>query len=75
MTEMRVIAIDGAAGSGKSTLAQALASGSKRRYFSLDDLDVVNAARRDPELLVGERPRVVVEADELGGLDQGPAVE
>jgi len=44
--------VTGARQTGKSTLAQELAPG-KRRYFSLDDLDVADAARRDPELLVG----------------------
>ncbi len=42
----------GARQTGKSTLAQALAPG-ERRFLSLDDLDVMDAARRDPELLVG----------------------
>jgi predicted AAA+ superfamily ATPase len=37
---------------GKTTLVQHLTPG-KRRYHSLDDLDALDAARRDPELLVG----------------------
>ena len=49
---MPAVVVTGARQTGKSTLAQQLAPG-KRRYFSLDDLDVVDAARRDPELLVG----------------------
>ena len=49
---MPAVVVTGARQTGKSTLAQELAPG-KRRYFSLDDLDVVDAARRDPELLVG----------------------
>lgn len=41
---------------GTSTLAQRLVPG-RRSYHSLDDLDVLDAARRDPEALVGrERP-------------------
>jgi predicted AAA+ superfamily ATPase len=49
---MPAVVVTGARQTGKSTLAQGLAPG-KRRYFSLDDLDVSDAARRDPELLVG----------------------
>ncbi|MDQ2694267.1 MAG: AAA family ATPase, partial [Pseudomonadota bacterium] len=49
---MPAVVVTGARQTGKSTLAQALAPGG-RRYFSLDDLDVVEAARRDPDLLVG----------------------
>ncbi len=49
---MPAVVVTGARQTGKSTLARALAPG-ERRYFSLDDLDVVDAARRDPELLVG----------------------
>lgn len=49
---MPAVVVTGARQTGKSTLAQALGFG-ERRYFSLDDLDVVDASRRDPELLVG----------------------
>jgi hypothetical protein len=49
---MPAVVITGARQTGKSTLAQALAPG-KRRFFSLDDLDVVDAARRDPDVLLG----------------------
>ena len=49
---MPAVVVTGARQTGKSTLAQALAPG-KRRFFSLDDLDVVDVARRDPEALVG----------------------
>jgi len=48
---MPAVVVTGARQTGKSTLAQALVPG--RRYFSLDDLDVVDAARRDPAALVG----------------------
>jgi len=37
---------------GKSTLVEHLLPGA-RRYATLDDLDVLDAARRDPEVLVG----------------------
>ncbi len=49
---MPAVVVTGARQTGKSTLAQDLAPGA-RRYFSLDDLDVVDAARRDPGVLVG----------------------
>src|SRR5213593_4696244 len=49
---MPAVVLTGARQTGKSTLAQGLAPG-RRRFLSLDDLDVVDAARRDPEALVG----------------------
>jgi hypothetical protein len=52
LSVMPAVVVTGARQTGKSTLAQELAP-SGRRYFSLDDLDVVDAARRDPEALLG----------------------
>ncbi len=49
---MPAVVVIGARQTGKSTLAQQLAPG-RRRFLSLDDLDVVDAARRDPDMLVG----------------------
>jgi uncharacterized protein len=49
---MPAVVITGARQSGKSTLVEKLVSGT-RRYATLDDLDVLDAARRDPEALVG----------------------
>lgn len=49
---MPAVVITGARQTGKSTLAEQLVRG-KRRYATLDDLDVLDAARRDPEILVG----------------------
>jgi predicted AAA+ superfamily ATPase len=49
---MPAVVVTGARQTGKSTLVQDLAPGG-RRYFSLDDLDVRDAARRDPEALLG----------------------
>lgn len=49
---MPAVVVTGARQTGKSTLAAELVAG-KRRYASLDDLDVLDAARRDPETLLG----------------------
>jgi predicted AAA+ superfamily ATPase len=49
---MPAVVLTGARQTGKSTLAEHL-TGSVRRYRSLDDFDVLDAARRDPEALVG----------------------
>ena len=57
---MPAAVITGPRQAGKSTLAQEL-SPQPRRYFSLDDLDVVDAARRDPELLVGGSQPVTID--------------
>ena len=53
---MPAVVVTGARQTGKSTLVQKLAPGN-RSYFSLDDLDVVDAARRDPDALVGGSSR------------------
>ena len=53
---MPAVVVTGARQTGKSTLAQELAPG-PRQFLSLDDLDVLDTARRDPEaLLEGDRP-------------------
>lgn len=49
---MPAVIVTGARQTGKSTLARELTPG-PRRYYTLDDLDVVDAARRDPETLLG----------------------
>jgi predicted AAA+ superfamily ATPase len=49
---MPAVVVTGARQTGKSTLVETLVPGG-RRYASLDDLDVLDAARRDPELLLG----------------------
>jgi predicted AAA+ superfamily ATPase len=49
---MPAVVVTGARQAGKSTLAQTLAPGD-RRFVSLDDLEVAEMARRDPEALVG----------------------
>jgi uncharacterized protein len=49
---MPAVVLTGARQTGKSTLVSELVRGA-RRYATLDDLDVLDAARRDPEALVG----------------------
>lgn len=49
---MPAVVVTGAHQTGKSTLAEQLVAGD-RRYRTLDDFDVLAAARRDPEALVG----------------------
>jgi hypothetical protein len=49
---MPAVVVTGARQTGKSTLVEHLVPG-ERRYATLDDLDVLDAARRDPEVLVG----------------------
>jgi len=49
---MPALVVTGPRQAGKSTLVQRLAPG-KRRYRTLDDLDVLDAAQRDPEALLG----------------------
>ena len=49
---MPAVVLTGARQTGKSTLAEELIPG-KRRYATLDDLDVFDAATRDPDTLVG----------------------
>ena len=57
---MPAVVVTGARQTGKSTLAEALVPGT-RRYATLDDLDVVDAARRDPEALVGGKQAVTLD--------------
>lgn len=53
---MPAVVVTGARQTGKSTLARDLVLG-RRRFLSLDDLDVVDEARRDPaSLLEGPMP-------------------
>ena len=68
MRVMPAVVVAGARQTGKSTLARALgrspqadasvqAANDARRYLSLDDLDVLDLARRDPDALVrGSHP-------------------
>src|SRR5438309_1764610 len=57
---MPAVVVIGARQTGKSTLVQELTPG-ERRFLSLDDLDVADLARRDPETLVGGKPVILDE--------------
>lgn len=49
---MPAVVVTGARQTGKSTLAASLTPG-RRRYLTLDELDVLELARSDPEALIG----------------------
>lgn len=57
---MPAVVVTGARQTGKSTLAKELTPG-KRTFFTLDDLDVLDSARRDPEALVGRDHPVTID--------------
>lgn len=57
---MPAVVVTGARQAGKSTLAQELTSGN-RRFITLDDFDALDAARRDPEILVGGAEPVTID--------------
>jgi hypothetical protein len=65
---MPAVVLTGARQTGKSTLVEKLVAG-ERRYRSLDDFDVRDAARRDPEaLLGGDDPLTLDEVQREPGL-------
>ena len=65
---MPAVVVTGARQTGKSTLAEHLVEGA-RRFHSLDDFDVLDAARRDPEALVGgAQPVTIDEVQRAPGL-------
>lgn len=57
-----VVVLTGARQTGKSTLIRELLPGSGRDYRTLDDIDVVERAQREPEALIGSpRPMTIDE--------------
>lgn len=60
LSAMPVVVVSGARQAGKSTLVRTLAD-KRRRYWSLDDLDVRDAARRDPQQLLGGDAPVILD--------------
>jgi predicted AAA+ superfamily ATPase len=59
---MPAVVVTGARQTGKSTLAEQLVQGT-RLYRTLDDFDVLEAARRDPEALVGGHEPITLDDD------------
>lgn len=57
---MPVVVVTGARQTGKSTLAQHLVPG-ERRFVSLDDLDALDLARRDPDGLIEDGSPVTLD--------------
>ena len=57
---MPAVIVSGARQTGKSTLAQHLTPG-PRKYFTLDDIEVLEVASEDPEALVGGRIPVTLD--------------
>lgn len=58
---MPVVVVSGARQTGKSTLVRDLVSATDRLYLTLDDLDVLEQARRAPEELVGRARKLTLE--------------
>ncbi len=57
---MPAVVVTGARQTGKSTLAHELTPGT-RRYLSLDDMDVLDLARRDPDTLLGGEQHITLD--------------
>ena len=57
---MPAVVVTGARQTGKSTLAEELVP-SQRRYFTLDDIDALDAAQNDPDVLVGGQGPVTLD--------------
>lgn len=57
---MPAVVVTGARQTGKSTLAAELVPG-RRRYSTLDDLDVLDAARRDPDAILGTKEPTTID--------------
>lgn len=57
---MPAVVVTGARQTGKSTLVQELIPG-RRRFFSLDDLDALDLARRDPGEILAEAGPVTID--------------
>ncbi len=58
---MPVVAVTGPRQVGKSTFVRDLRPSGDRRYFTLDDLDVLGQARTDPDALVNRAPRITLD--------------
>ncbi len=61
LQQFRVVVVHGARQTGKTTLCQTPEVGDGRRYLSLDDLDVLEAARKEPASLWAGADRVTLD--------------
>lgn len=67
LRRMPVVVVIGARQTGKKMLVSMRPVGSARAYRVLDDLDILELARQEPDGLLEEAPRVIA-APLLGGL-------
>jgi hypothetical protein len=58
---MPVVVLSGARQTGKTTLVRSEIASRERPYLTLDDVDVLGQAERDPEALVGRAPRLTID--------------
>ncbi|MCP3963153.1 MAG: ATP-binding protein [bacterium] len=56
-----VVVLTGARQTGKSTLARHLGRGTDREYVTLDDLEILDRARREPDALVASADRLTID--------------
>ncbi len=56
-----VVVVTGARQTGKSTLVRRMQGGAGRDYRTLDDLDILTMAERDPDALVNASPRMTID--------------
>jgi predicted AAA+ superfamily ATPase len=56
-----VVIVTGARQTGKSTLVQRLPSSGDRRYYTLDDLDLLDRVERDPDTLLDGMDRLTLD--------------
>jgi predicted AAA+ superfamily ATPase len=61
LTVSPVVVLTGARQTGKSTLVRRMQGGSARDYRTLDDLDVLAMAERDPDALINASPTMTID--------------
>jgi uncharacterized protein len=61
MSSFPVVVVTGSRQTGKSTLVRALVGDPERPYLTLDNLEVLERARREPEALVRSAPRLTLD--------------